>query len=287
MHRVKLRTFVSSVWEMMDTLGHCTRGARTYSKFELWVDHVDLERFIWPVIIWHLQPRLSSWMANHCQKKTIEYVLECFLAYVVGTSLIFHHVMGTPVKQPVIIDRTYPQDVLENHGKPTPWLTKDNITIDEADEETTDFLQGDCRWIRSLGSASLRLSVGLPADPMPVDWDWIGALPRSILRAGLQYKVRVKLQPCTFPHCLVLMSISWDVTTKSHQPDTIFVWDLGYPSKWPPNRSIWNLRPASLCRPKRWWRLRRSAPCFLWEGLDINPRPFHSNIDGKHGRPRQ
>jgi hypothetical protein len=47
-------------------------------------------------------------------RNKIEYVLECFLAYVVGTSLTFHSVMGTPVKQPVITDRTNPQDVLEN-----------------------------------------------------------------------------------------------------------------------------------------------------------------------------
>lgn len=44
--------------------------------------------------------------------------------------------------------------------------------------------------------------------PMPVDWDWIEAVPRSILRVGLKYKVRVKFQPRTFPHGLVLMSIS-------------------------------------------------------------------------------
>ena len=71
--------------------------------------------------------------------------------------------------------------------------------------------------------------------PMPVDWDWIEAVPRSILRVGLKYKVRVKFQPRTFPHGLVLMSISWDVTAKNHQPDTISCETLvtpnnGYPT---------------------------------------------------------
>jgi len=98
---------------MMDTLGHCTRGARTDSKSELGVDHVDLERFMTRHYL-AFTATVIIMNGKSLSEKTIEYVLECLLACVVGTSLIFHHVMRTPVKQPVIIDRTYPQDVLEN-----------------------------------------------------------------------------------------------------------------------------------------------------------------------------
>ena len=44
--------------------------------------------------------------------------------------------------------------------------------------------------------------------PMPVDLDWIEALPSWILRVGLKYQVQVKLKPRTFRHSEVLLSIS-------------------------------------------------------------------------------